>query len=62
MESFLDTTHEIHFGEMAKAVLNQHLERSSYSKIFVLVDENTKMHCLPILKPYVNTQSTILSR
>ena len=50
MESVLDTTHEIHFGEVAQAVLNQRLEQSSYSKVFVLVDENTKIHCLPHFK------------
>ena len=50
MESVLDTTHEIHFGQIAKAVLNQRLEQKSYSKVFVLVDENTKTHCLPHFK------------
>ena len=50
MESLLDTTHEIHFSEVAKAVLNQRLEQKNYSKIFVLVDENTEKHCLPHFK------------
>ncbi|MEO0573496.1 MAG: 3-dehydroquinate synthase [Bacteroidota bacterium] len=50
MESVLDTTHEIHFGEVAQAVLNQRLEQRSYSKVFTLVDENTKIHCLPHFK------------
>ncbi|MEM1260374.1 MAG: 3-dehydroquinate synthase [Bacteroidota bacterium] len=50
MESVLDTTHEIHFGEVAKAVLNQRLEQKHYSKVFVLVDENTGTHCLPHFK------------
>ena len=35
---------------MAKAVLNQRLEQATYSKVFVLVDENTKTHCLPLFK------------
>lgn len=50
MESVLDNTHEIHFGEMAQAVLNQRLNQAGYSKIFVLVDENTSVHCLPVFK------------
>jgi len=50
MESFLDTAHEIHFEEVAKAVLHQHLEKKGYSKVFILVDENTKIHCLPLFK------------
>jgi len=30
--------------------LNAVLQKGNYSKIFVLVDENTKIHCLPILQ------------
>jgi len=50
MDSAVDTTHEIHFEEVAQAVLHQRLEQKKYSKVFVLVDENTKTHCLPLFK------------
>ncbi len=50
MEPVRDTTHEIHFGEVAMAVLNQRLDQKHYSKVFVLVDENTNIHCLPHFK------------
>ncbi len=33
--------------------LNNHLQTTQYSKIFVLIDENTSIHCLPILKNYL---------
>ena len=50
MESVVDATHEIHFNEIAQAVLAQRLEQGAFSKVFVLVDENTKAHCLPVFK------------
>jgi len=50
MESVVDTTHEIHFEEVAKAVLSQRLAQGNFSKVFVLVDDNTKVHCLPAFK------------
>jgi len=48
MESVTSGTHEVHFGELAKAALNQFLGQHTYSKVFVLVDENTQKHCLDI--------------
>ena len=54
MDSIVDTTHEIHFEDMAKAILQQRLENTRYSKIFVLVDTNTEQHCLPVFKEYFN--------
>ncbi len=50
MKSVTSGTHEVHFGELAKAALNQFLGKHSYSKIFILVDENTKKHCLPFFE------------
>lgn len=34
--------------------LNQALRRTDYSQIFVLVDENTEQHCLPLLRKYLD--------
>jgi len=48
MESVKSQSYEVHINELAKAALNQHVAKINYSKIFLLVDENTKKHCLPI--------------
>ena len=37
----------IHFNDEAYVQLNKHLKSTNYSKIFILVDENTHTHCLP---------------
>ncbi|MEE1963365.1 3-dehydroquinate synthase [Allomuricauda taeanensis] len=50
MESVKSQTYEVHIGELAQAALNQHIAKKNYSKIFVLVDTNTKKHCLPTFK------------
>ncbi|WP_343486396.1 3-dehydroquinate synthase [Allomuricauda sp. d1] len=42
--------HLVYFDELAQAALLQSLENKGYSKVFVLVDTNTRTHCLPILK------------
>ncbi len=50
MESITTDTYAVHFNKEAFTALNEHLSLNAYSKIFVLVDENTKIHCLPLLK------------
>ncbi|MBW8241524.1 3-dehydroquinate synthase [Muricauda oceani] len=50
MESVKSKSYEVHINELAQAALNQHISKSDYSRIFLLVDENTKAHCLPIFK------------
>ncbi len=50
MESITTSTYAVHFNNQAFEAMNNHLAFKSYSKIFVLVDENTKAHCLPIFK------------
>ncbi|WP_190808621.1 3-dehydroquinate synthase [Flagellimonas sp. S3867] len=47
MESIKSLAYEVHMEELAQASLTQHIAKSDYSKVFVLVDENTKVHCLP---------------
>lgn len=47
MESIITSSYAVHFNERAYELLNQHLEETSYSTIFVLVDENTHEKCLP---------------
>lgn len=50
MESIITSSYAVHFKENAFIQLRDHLELNTYSKVFVLVDENTKTHCLPILR------------
>ncbi|MEP4946098.1 MAG: 3-dehydroquinate synthase [Flavobacteriaceae bacterium] len=50
MESIKSQFYEVHLEELAEAALQQHIAKSNYSKVFVLVDENTKKHCLPLFK------------
>lgn len=50
MESVKSQSYEVHIGELAQAALNQHIAKKNYSKIFLLVDTNTKKHCLPAFK------------
>lgn len=47
MESILSDSYAVHFNEKAFDALNQELKAASYSKVFILVDENTHEHCLP---------------
>lgn len=50
MESIQSLAYEVHLEELAEAALKQHIAKSDYSKVFVLVDENTKKHCLPLFR------------
>ncbi len=47
MESIKSHSYEVHLEELAQAALRQHIAKNNYSKVFILVDENTKKHCLP---------------
>ena len=47
MESIITPSYAVHFNEKAYTALNGHLSASKYSKIFILVDENTHECCLP---------------
>ncbi len=47
MEAITTSTGNIYFDDEAYYQLRLHLKAKKYSKIFILVDENTKKHCLP---------------
>ncbi|MDQ7918507.1 3-dehydroquinate synthase [Mesonia sp. MT50] len=47
MKSIVSINNCIHFGEMAYQSLNTYLKESQPSKVFILVDSNTKELCLP---------------
>jgi len=57
MESITSSSYAVHFNEKAIRALNEKLSLSSYSKIFVLVDENTNVHCLPVFKKQLANSS-----
>lgn len=47
MDSIVSDSYSVHFNQKAYDALNRHLAKSSYSTIFILVDENTHELCLP---------------
>ncbi len=50
MESITSHSYEVHLEDLAQAALQQYVAKGSYSKVFLLVDENTKKHCLPFFE------------
>lgn len=46
MESVVTDAYAVHFNQRAYDAINDQLADTSYSKVFVLVDENTKRYCL----------------
>lgn len=46
----------VHFIEDDYQILNSFLQSNSFSKIFIIVDENTNEYCLPILLPQLETE------
>ncbi|WP_072992583.1 3-dehydroquinate synthase [Pseudozobellia thermophila] len=46
MQSISSSSYAVHFNQRAYDALNGHLSEKSYSKIFIVVDENTHEHCL----------------
>jgi 3-dehydroquinate synthase len=54
MESILSDSYAVHFNEKAFDALNKELNSVSYSKVFVLVDENTHDHCLLSFMAHIN--------
>ncbi|HET8734974.1 MAG TPA: 3-dehydroquinate synthase [Pricia sp.] len=53
MDSIITTSYAVHFNQRAYDALNAHLTVACYSKIFILVDENTKRDCLGDFKEKV---------
>lgn len=47
METILATTYPIHFNEKAYKELALFIEQSTYSSVFILVDNNTLTYCYP---------------
>ena len=55
MESIKTASYQVHFNASAVTALQTHLNKAGYSRLFVLVDENTQRDCLkPFLKFFNN--------
>ncbi|MFK8297967.1 3-dehydroquinate synthase [Capnocytophaga cynodegmi] len=50
---------QVHFKEFGFSFLNDLLREKKYSKIFILVDENTNQLCLPLFLPELETETPI---
>jgi len=48
MRSILSTNYYVHFQENAYSNLNTYFTENFHSKVFILVDTNTKKYCLPV--------------
>lgn len=59
MQSILSASYAVHFNTDAYKALNIHLAATNYSKIFILVDENTHEHCLPSFMAHLESNSVI---
>jgi 3-dehydroquinate synthase len=59
MDSISAKNSIIHFNNKCYTSLNQHIEKSNFSKIFILVDENTHQYCLPAFLEKLETSLTI---
>jgi 3-dehydroquinate synthase len=59
MDSIETKTNAIHFNENGYQALNSFIKTHHFSKIFILVDSNTHIHCLPKLMSLLQTTVTI---
>ena len=56
MDTIQAADYSIVFNENAYPVLNSILQENKYSKIFLIVDENTNEYCLPEFLPLLSTE------
>jgi 3-dehydroquinate synthase len=54
MDSIISSSYAVHFNEYGFVALNKHLAEANYSKIFILVDENTHDDCLAPFMAEIN--------
>ena len=59
MDSIIANECSIHFNDACYNPLNKHIKDKNFSKIFILVDENTHQHCLPYFLEKLETDSVI---
>lgn len=59
MQTILANNYPIHFNENGYESLNSFLLESSYSNLFIIVDNNTEEFCLSKFLPFLETNLTI---
>lgn len=59
MVSIISNEYSISFKEEGYLSLNNIIKENNYSKIFIIVDENTNNHCLPKVLPMIETEVAI---
>ena len=59
MDSITANDSVIHFNNKCYTSLNEHLKENNFSKIFILVDENTHQYCLASFLEKMETNVTI---
>ncbi|AEW84927.1 3-dehydroquinate synthase [Flavobacterium columnare] len=55
----MQVSSSIHFVNDNYSILNLFLKKNHFSKIFILVDENTNEYCLPRFLPYLETEVSL---
>ena len=59
MNSISTSNCTIHFNAASYVAVNKHIKEKNFSKIFILVDENTLENCLPSFLEKLETNITI---
>ncbi|WP_194767556.1 3-dehydroquinate synthase [Tamlana sp. I1] len=59
MDSIAANDSLIHFNNTCYSSLNEHFKKHNFSKIFILVDENTHQYCLPLFLEKLQTELTV---
>lgn len=54
MDSIISASYAVHFNDLAYNAINSHLAKANYSKVFILVDENTHNYCLAQFMSEIN--------
>ena len=59
MQTIIANNYPIHFNEKGYEALNLHLKENKYSKLFIVVDNNTNENCAPQFLPFLESDITI---
>ena len=60
MESILSTNYYVHFQKNGYLAIEKYLDTNFHSKVFILVDTNTKKDCLPLFLNEVSNASSFV--
>lgn len=58
MQTILSTSYPVHFQETGYDAINQFIADKGFKTVFILVDENSHEHCLPILQQELEVDVT----